>query len=296
MKNRTAFFSGLALFFCFALLTGSGRIISAFEPINLFLGILVAEAAAFVLPLLILWFGSDKEHRISLRIFPRVSTTAVLGFTLFSGSAVSIGAFLVNYLFFQVNANHSATLSGFVYQNSDKIPAFLVLCAFLLIPPIFEELFVRGALFSAHEKLAGTGLCIFFSGLCFAMLHGSLSNFLGPLLAGCLYAYLTFAFDCVWLAVIAHLINNAFYLVIMWLNNTYSAFGIWKYIPGLAVIFLLFFGYLSFCCLESLLQHDKIPRLKRVESPATGLLTIALNPGFIVFLFAFLAKAVLGLI
>lgn len=296
MKNRTAFFSGLALFFCFALLTGSGRIISALESINLFLGVLVAEAGAFLLPLLIIWFGSDKNYPILLRTFPRVSTTTVLGFTFFSGIAVSIGAFLVNYLFFRVNANHSATLSDFVYQNSSRIPAILMLCAFLVIPPVFEELFLRGALFSAHEKLAGTGLCIFFSGLCFAMLHGSLSNFLGPLIAGCLYAYLTFAFNCIWLAVIAHLINNAFYLVIIWLNNTYSAFGVWKYIPGLAVIFFLFFGYLSFCCLESLLEHDKIPRLKRTESFSAGVLTLALNPGFIVFLFAFLAKAVIRLI
>ncbi|MCB6366969.1 CPBP family intramembrane metalloprotease [Intestinibacillus massiliensis] len=296
MKNRTAFFSGLALFLCFCILSGSGRIIHALEPIHLLLGMLVAEVAAFVIPTLVIKLGAGRDDPVRLRTFPKVSTSAVLGFTVFSAVAVSIGVLLINYLFLQVNANHPATLSSFVFQSVSGVPAFLLLLVFIVIPPVFEELFLRGALFSAHEKMAGTGMCIAFSGLCFAMLHGSLSNFLGPLLAGCLYAYLTYAFDCVWLAVLAHLINNAFYLGVSWLSTTYSAFGIWKYIPGVSVVMLLFFGYLSFCCLESLLVHDKVPKFRRTENRGASLLSIVINPGFTVFLFAFIAKAILGLI
>lgn len=296
MKNRTAFFSGLALFVSFCLLTGAGRIIGALEPVHLLLGMLAAEAGAFLVPLLLVKLGASPEPPVRLRLRPRAGTPAAFGFTIFSGLAIALGVFLLNYLFVHVNANHATSLSSFIYQPNSGVPAILLGAAFLLAAPVFEELFLRGALLSAHEKLTGTGLCILLSGLCFAMLHGSLQNFLGPLLAGCLYAYLTYALDCVWPAVVSHMLNNAFYLGMAWITNTYSAFGIWKYIPGVAAVLLLLFGYLSFCCLENLLIHDSIVKFKRTDKLVPGLFAITCNPGFLVFVCAFLAKTVLGML
>ena len=294
MKNRTALFAGLALFLSFCLLSVSGKITAALAETNLLLGMLVAELVAFVLPLLLVKLGANKKDGpVRLRTFLKISSPSVVWFTLAAGIAMAILTFLINYAFLRGGAGDPVSLAGFAGQEGDL--RLLLALTFLLVPPVCEELFLRGAVLSAHEQLAGTGWCIALSGLCFAMLHGSMQNFFGPLLAGVLYAFMTYSFDCVWPAVLAHVINNLYYVGVLWLTDTYSAFGIWKYFPGISLIAFLAFAYLAFHALETLLATDHIRRFRKPEGEGAGLLAIALNPGFTVFVLAFLTKAVLHL-
>ena len=129
------------------------------------------------------------------------------------------------------------------------------------------------------------------------MLHGSTDNFIGPVIAGCLYGYLTYEFQSVWPAFLAHLSNNLLYLITLWLTDTYASFGIWEYFSFLSVIILLLFLYFTFRTAEDLFENDEMPHFQRRRLPIPQtVLTMALNPGFLVFLLAFVAKAVLGII
>lgn len=297
MKNRTAFFSGFALFLCFCLLSASGKITDLFREISLPLGMLAAETAAFSLPALVVKFGAGtRDKPVRLRGFFKISSPAVLGFTLFSSIAVAILTFLINYTVLHADAGNAITIFTFAAYTLDlNGGSMIMIAAYIIIPPFCEELFLRGTLLSAHEKLANTGLCILLSGIAFAMLQGSADNLIGPLLTGLLYAYLTYCFDCVWLAVLAHMIHNFYYVVILWLTETYSAFGIWKYFSGISLIALLAFSYLALRLLETLLATGQVRRFRQLVSSAAGLRAAVCNLGFLVFALAFAAKAILHL-
>lgn len=296
MKNRTALFSGLSLFLSFCLLTGSGKASALLGGKKLLFIMLAAELLAFVLPTLLLKLTAARDDRIELRTFLKISAPSVFSFTLFSGLSMAIFTFLMNYAFFRTDAAVPEVWSQLAVQSMESTSGkILILLTFVLIPPICEEIFLRGALFSAHEKLAGTGTCILLSGFCFAMLHGSMNNFIGPMFAGFLYAYLTYAFDCVWPAVAAHIINNLFFIGVLWLTSTYSAFGIWKYFPAICLILLLAFLYLALHALETLLATDRVRRFQTHPKADKNAAFAILNPGFFVFLLAFVAKAMLKL-
>lgn len=264
---------------------------------TLLIALTSAEILAFVLPILLLRLGGTREHPICMRSFLKISRPAVIGFTFFAGLAVSILTFLIDYTFLRTGAVAPISMTDIVRDapSADGRTAVLLAGVFIFLPAILEELFVRGALFSAYEQYIGTGACIVVSALCFAMLHGTLSNFIGPLLAGLLYAYMTYSFDCIWPAVAAHCINNLYYVLILWLTNTYSAFGIWKYFPAVSGILLLSCAYLAFCMLENLLVSGHIRRFSKPGIAEHGLRAILINPGFTVFVLAFAAKAIFKL-
>lgn len=155
-----------------------------------------------------------------------------------------------------------------------------------------EEMYLRGALMAAQEQSVGTGACLVFSGFAFAMLHGSLMNFFGPLLAGIAYAYLTYAFGSVWPAVLAHAVNNLYYVFVLWITDTYAAFGIWNHFAAINAIVLLLFLYLTLRGAEGLLAKGYIPHLEK-GAGLYDLFLLVRNPGVIAFIVAFLVKVVL---
>lgn len=297
MKHKIAFFSGFSLFVSFCILSAAGVLIQKLEN-KQFLGVIfIAEALACLLPAFFLRLVVSKPNtRVSLRIRRRIPSFSAVCFTVFSSLAVAVFGFLMNYTFLRVTSSNPDILSGFTEQaftgGQEQALFFAIL---FIVSPICEELFLRGALFSSHEKILDTSVCIALSGICFAMLHGNLQNFIGPLLAGVLYAYLTYSFDCLWTAMLAHSIYNLYYIGIQWLTETYSAFGVWKYIPGIGIILFFGFFYLALHSLETLLATNQIHRFQRPQKIGPSLLPTILNPGFLVFILAFLVKAVFQL-
>ena len=48
-----------------------------------------------------------------------------------------------------------------------------------------------------------------------------------------------------WPAVLAHAVNNLYYMFVLWITDTYAAFGIWNYFAAVNGLVLLLFLYLS---------------------------------------------------
>jgi|GEM_PF-5999307 len=78
--------------------------------------------------------------------------------------------------------------------------------AYIVLPALCEELLLRGAVLRDLEGCGGGAILL--CGLAFAMLHGDIHNFAGPLAAGMIYAWLTLVLDSVWPAIFCHLANN----------------------------------------------------------------------------------------
>ena len=170
-------------------------------------------------------------------------------------------------------------------------PTWLLVLVIAFLPALAEELFFRGGLLSGLEGWGQTA-AILISALCFAMIHGSTANFLGPLTAGLLFGYMTIITGSVWPAVFGHFFNNLFYLAMSYLLKRYAAFGIWPYFVMLAaaVLFLSIYGAAS--CLENLIEKGRVPRL-RGSGGSKAILRSVLCPGVLVTLVLFVLKTLL---
>lgn len=291
-NNRIQLLPGLSLFLCFCLLTGSGRLaarLGAGAPL-----IAAAETVSFLLPLgLVLFSMRDQKRfrrRSQLRRLPKGA--ALLAVEL--GVTAAVLSMFLNFLVFRLAGLAGADLSAIaldVPQSGMGMAARLLVI--VLLSAVVEELYLRGALFTVQEESVGTAACLLFSGLVFAMLHGTLMNFAGPLLAGMAFAYLTYVFNSVWPAILAHIVNNLYYLLVVWITDTYAAFGIWNYFAGINLLVLLLFVYLSLRSLEKLLTQEMIPHFEK-SAGWYDLWLLVRNPGTAAFLLAFAAKLVLN--
>ena len=157
-----------------------------------------------------------------------------------------------------------------------------------VLPAVVEELFFRGALLSALEPY-GTWPALLLSSLAFALIHGNLYNLAGPLAAGMIYGYMTYALDSVWPAIFAHLLNNGLSLALSGGARICSALGLWPYVM-LAILFCFCAALaLSMRLLERQIEKNRIRRLqyKPLGQALRGLL---IAPGMWLLLVLFLIR------
>ena len=270
-NNKIALLPGLSLFLCFCLLTGTGKLAGRFggsAPL-----IALAEFISFALPLVLLVF--------SMRDQKKGVTVAVLSLFL---------NLLVYHLAGLVGADLTATPLDAPQSGLSMSARFFII---VVLSSVMEEVYLRGTLFTVHEESVGTSACLIFSGLAFAMLHGSMMNFAGPFLAGIAYAYLTYVSGSVWPAILAHGVNNLYYVFVLWITDTYAAFGIWSYFAAINALVLLLFLYLTLRELETLLTRGCIPHFEK-SAGLYDLWLLVRNPGMLAFFLAFIAKLILN--
>ena len=297
MKNRAAFLAGLSLFLCFCLLVAGGNVGTWASKGLIAWGILLAEVAAFLVPTVLLILPLRKGERLQIPVSTKRLNVRTVRLSIRLGIAVSLISFLLNLVCLHLFGQDVSSIHPASFHASDIGGNFLLyLFAIVIIPAIVEEIYVRGAIFRIFNRYAGTGLSIVLSALVFAMLHGSFYNFLGPFVAGIVFGWLTFVYDSIWPSAIAHLVNNLFYLIILWCTDVYSVFGIWNYFPAICLILVLFFIYLSLGSVERLLLAGRVPHFAQGQHTLVAIRTLIGNPASIAFILAFLAKTVFGVI
>ncbi len=288
---------GLMLFACFMILTicsmGFDFTFSRIPSI----GVIVVELLAFLPPAYCLYKAQDDSFVLDFRLERRhrPMVPVYFGFTVKFAFAVSFLSFLANLLVFVFCGANDIDLSSMITTSGvGNQYGFLSFLGIVILSPIVEEIFVRGALFSALEREAGTAVSIVLCGFCFAMLHGSMYNFIGPLIAGCAYAFLVYSFDSIWPAVLAHMINNLYYYIINYLIHLYSSFGIWKYFTYINVILFLLTLYLTLRALETQVQLHTLRSFQPNRSKLSETLRDCLvNPGFFIFISSFIVSVAL---
>ena len=291
-NNKIALLPGLSLFLCFCLLTGTGKLAARLgggAPL-----LALAEVISFVLPLVLLVFSMRDQKKLRRRLSWRRLRPGILGLTVRLGITVAVLSLFLNLLIYRLVGLTGADLTALPLdapQTGLSMGARFVVI--VVLSAVLEEVYLRGALFSVHEESVGTSACLIFSGLAFAMLHGSLMNFAGPFLAGIAYAYLTYISGSVWPAVLAHGVNNLYYLFVLWVTDTYAAFGIWNYFAAINALVMLLCLYLTLRALEQLLVKGSIPHFEK-SAGLYDLWLLVRNPGMLAFVLAFAAKLILS--
>ncbi|MEA5039567.1 MAG: CPBP family intramembrane glutamic endopeptidase [Clostridiaceae bacterium] len=241
----------------------------------------LAEVLAFGLPLLLL-LGmrrlSGQKTQLRLRPFRRQA----LPFVIWTSATVSLLSVLLNYGIALLGGGYASATGGM--EGSTP----MMLAAVAVAPALLEELFFRGGFLGAVEA-AGTGPAILLSALCFALVHGSLTTLPAVLVAGIAYGWLAFSLDSIWAAVLAHLLNNAFSLLVSYSASVSVELGFWPYFLLAALFGFCLFLAFTMRSLERLLDKGRIRRFRAGRARAV-LMGFVVSPGLWLLVLMFLVK------
>ncbi len=117
---------------------------------------------------------------------------------------------------------------------------FIHIC---VLPPVLEEILVRGYILNALKPL-GTAFAVTVSSVCFSLMHSSLENFLLYFICGVILARVYITFDSIFASMFVHFINNTMSFFILYFQqrvNAVSALSMVAYIN----IFVLILGFVG---------------------------------------------------
>lgn len=138
---------------------------------------------------------------------------------------------------------------------------------------ICEEILFRGFLLRSLESL-GIQKALLISGLCFALIHLDIQKIPSILVLGILIGYIVYRTNSLWAGIVAHMVNNAIYIVFLFLANQINPESKtpppstmpsdeFAYITGMivALVFFLFFILLNLMifqkCLSSFIKKTE---------------------------------------
>ena len=126
----------------------------------------------------------------------------------------------------------------------------LALILMAVLPAIFEELVFRGMILNGLRKGMGDVCALIFSSLMFALIHGSIQQFIYPFLLGLVLGWLAMRTGSTFTSMLVHFLNNAIVLIINYfsvrhgLEMTVAYTNAWVWV--VAVVVALVAGALLF--------------------------------------------------
>ena len=287
----------LSAFLSFCILCGAGTLFQTYPIVRTEVSVVLSELLAFI-PAILLLFRLAPNFSFEVFGVPKQThPMETLFFVCFSGAAVTFLSFILNYIVYFLTSITDISLdtSMVSVQGSGGSNTFFLIAS-VLVPAIIEEVYLRGVVQSVVAPELDQKHIIIFSGVLFAILHASLQNFVGPLVAGCYYAWLVCALGSVWYAVLAHCIHSVLFYGIGWLLEFFGAFGIWARFPAISLILFLVFFYISLRFAERLVVHRRFNSVSVKKYSFRFLGKLFGNIAMLALLFAFIAKAVFGIL
>lgn len=183
---------------------------------NFNIGILATEFGMLVLPAsLFMYFR--KNNLIQQFRFNRPKASDLWKVTLaglFFVPVVALANGLINiWLLYGlgIEAPKIPTESGLL----GPVITFLIAAA---TPGFCEEFFFRGLLLTEYEKKMGYFQAALITALLFGMFHFNLMNFFGPFVLGLIFAWVMQVTNSIWTAMLGHMVNNSFAVVMLYLT------------------------------------------------------------------------------
>ncbi|WP_342082925.1 CPBP family intramembrane glutamic endopeptidase [Dyadobacter sp. OTU695] len=189
---------------------------------------------SYLLPTLIYWFYIER------RTIGDLSTHRKPAWPIWVLAFVLVLAFIpVNSKFIEWNAAMDLpdALSGLEKWMRDKEDQLSVMTEFLtsyksfgqllialfvvtLLPALGEEMLFRGVIQTKlFQELRNIHVAIWLSAAIFSAIHFQFYGFLPRMMLGALFGYLYYWTGNLWVAILAHFVNNGFVLVMMYLHN-----------------------------------------------------------------------------
>ena len=110
-------------------------------------------------------------------------------------------------------------LTVYLTQFSNINELFLGLIIIALIPALGEEFLFRGLLQRNFQSFMNPHIAVWLSAILFSAFHLQFFGFIPRMLLGALFGYLYLWSGNLWVAIIAHFVNNAFTLIMRYLYN-----------------------------------------------------------------------------
>lgn len=189
---------------------------------------------SYLLPTLIYWFYIERRSIADL------STDRKPAPYIWALAFVLVLAFIpVNSKFIEWNQAMDLpdALSGLEKWMRDKEDQLSVMTEFLtsytsfsqllialfvvtVLPALGEEILFRGVIQSKlYLELRNIHVAIWLSAAIFSAIHFQFYGFLPRMMLGALFGYLYYWSGNLWVAILAHFVNNGFVLVMMYLHN-----------------------------------------------------------------------------
>ena len=164
------------------------------------------------------------------------------------------------------NYNNNVMAIGNMKSVSDYILALMVMA---VVPAIFEEMLFRGSLQQIMVSLTRNAFAgILIASVIFSAIHGSFYGFLPMLFLGLLLGYIFYDSKNLWLSVIAHFLNNAYTLTIMYSLNRQGKLSV----EAFEETYPLYYGLISAAVIIVLfiLLRKETPKLLLTKGTATN--------------------------
>lgn len=229
--------SGVMLMLCMMLLSLYPLAAVGFDALGVHYTtrMLLVQLASFLVPAALYWVVEQKKEAFSLCSVEKKQWPLIL----LCSVALAIFCVLFSSLFYLMTGTSDGLAESGVTGSRFMQTGLL---ASVVVPAVVEELLLRGPVFYSLRR--GGTLGILLSGVTFAMLHGGLDNFVGPLVAGCGYAALTLYYGSVFPAMVCHLVYNGYIYLMsrMVMEHQQSSFMFFVFFANILVLFGCIYG------------------------------------------------------
>jgi metal-dependent membrane protease len=150
---------------------------------------------------------------------------------------------------------HAAELTSLIFGNWSTASYMVALLIVSVLAGVSEELYFRGGLQRILVTAPiGKHLAVWGTAIIFSAVHMQFFGFVPRMLLGAYFGYLCVWTECLWLPIIAHVLNNAMAATELWLSHSHgydmmdkvgTTEGEWIYAAVSAVLtsYLLFLTY-----------------------------------------------------
>ena len=176
--------------------------------------------------------------------------------------------------------------------NFGWLTLYLVLYA--ILPAICEELVFRGVIFNGLRKNFSDVFAVVFSGLLFALMHGSITQFIYPFCMGIIFAIIVLRTGSVLCSMIVHMVNNIFVIVFSFLEMSYGhsillPTNVWGVLISILIVVLS--GVTLFLIDKLLFKHKRHDSME-IEKEKNGGLGICMTVGLVIVCVLFVVNLV----
>ncbi len=243
-----------------------------------------------------LFFGYNKIYKIPLKesgLTKKINITTVLVSIAIAVVCVFGALYLVNSfdILFEF-LGYEMPKWSFPIDNFGFYVLNLVLFAGL--PAIGEELIFRGIIFQGLRKNYSTIISVVFSSLLFALVHGSLVQFIYPFILGLILSVLRLRTNSLIVPIIVHFFNNAIVVTSEYIKTVtgfdFCAVPLWLTIV-LGVVLFIVAGVILF--LVDRFYFKKKFKTEEVQVEKTSF-SFSMILGIVFSLFIFVYNTVIG--
>lgn len=282
---------GVMLLWCLAILCLSGLLDEWFDWLlmNNSERIVFIQTCSFLVPSILYMIKTRSKEAFFIRPIQRQQLLVVVLYSF----VVAVGSlFLATLTTLILGDDSNVSYVSVVGGGTTQIGLF----AGAVFPAVCEELLMRGAVL--NELRPTRWMAPLLSGIFFAMLHGSIANFIGPMLAGWVYGMMTLHYASIIPAVVAHMVYNAYLLVLSQILMLFTGNDaiFFVYLVNVAILFCSIYGIIIYYEKN---QQDtplwqQVTQTKRMRPNGKWLKKNLLSWPFALFCILFAAKLAAG--